>query len=164
MSVLEVNITTVTKPMGDKPRIHHFGLYLLGNNKDSYWTDRMCPKLVIHLEEVEVGLSKKLRDAVKPLHLANSDGSPMYTIENGWYYCQIAKGTAKYHTIEEGDKEKWTKVVAKHLRIPLALAETIVNEFNKERFISFVDSQRERWNNESIEVQNLIKQYQYLSE
>jgi len=51
------------------------------------------------------------------LHLSDLNGMPMHALDNGWYYYQIMRGVAKYHTKEKGDWAKYYKVLRQHLRV-----------------------------------------------
>jgi len=97
------------------------------------------------------------------LHLSGIDGTPMYVVENGFYHFQTAIGTAQYHTKEDGDREKYTKVVADHLRISLVDATALIERLEKltpsqqkMEFTEFVVKQRERWNKEA---QDAVSKY-----
>lgn len=67
------------------------------------------------------------------LHLSDIDGSPMYPVENGWYYLQNPQ---TYNL----------SVTAKHLRVSLEEALRIQENINtKGKYASYVESCRERW-------------------
>ncbi len=82
----------------------------------------------------------KLNDLVS-MHLADSDGMPMYALENGWYHLQ----------------QNNLKAVAELLRISKdKVAELKRDCQNKEQFSQYINSQIQRWNEES---KSIIEKY-----
>ena len=79
----------------------------------------------------------ELQDFVD-LHLSDIDGTPMYAVENGWYW----------------NSEKYDRnVIARHLRISEDAADKLHNSAKtKEEFAEFVESQKERWLSEANAV------------
>ena len=94
-------------------------------------------------------LYDQLMHVFKPLHLSDDHGVPLYAVDNGFYYVKIARGEAKYHTTADGDKEKYTDVLAKHLRIDHDTAVHIVETFDKQMFIDYCESCKPRWKAEA---------------
>ena len=74
------------------------------------------------------------------LHLSDIDGVPMYAVENGYYFLQVARGNI------EG--EYTYETVAKHLRISVEAAIKL-QTYNKDQFTQFVEEQKPRWKEEA---------------
>lgn len=127
-----------------------FGLNYISPNKASYFSWNLYGTGESWFRS-EFGdeLYDQLMQVFKPLHLADDDGVPMYAVENGFYYVQIARGEAKYHTPADGDKEKYTIALAKHLRIDHDTAVHIVETFDKQMFIDYCESCKPRWQAEA---------------
>lgn len=81
------------------------------------------------------------------LHLSDIDGVPMYAVENGYYFLQVARGNI------EG--EYTYETVAKHLRISVEDANKL-QTYNKDQFTQFVEDQKPRW---KAEADAAIKKY-----
>lgn len=71
------------------------------------------------------------------LHLSRQDGTPMYALENGWYW----NGGTEYQEFDG-------KVLAEHLRITQEEADGL-RDMDKDQFEAFVNSQRARWKAEA---------------
>lgn len=109
---------------------------------------------------------EKFADLVA-LHLSDIDGVPMHAVANGWYALAGALGGAG-ETYHRGNAESYgrmdtspdgcLKAFAEHLRIPLAHAESIREEFKdrelvgadaKARLAEIVDTLRPQWKREA---------------
>ena len=82
-------------------------------------------------------------DDVIPLHLADSDGVPMYALENGFYYLQ-------------NPDEFGSDVVANHFRISLEEVETL-RHLSKDQLSQWVEHQKPRWADEAKEIRAKYK-------
>ena len=113
----------------------------------------------------------KLRPDLKEfvdLHSSREDGTPMYALENGFYFDQIARGVAKHHKYEIGDEVKWRNVCINHLRISdsemndLSMEMTRVDgEDNKKIvFASYITKLQPRW---KVEADNAIARLKEMS-
>ena len=142
------------------------GLHMIEGNKDSYFafprqTSDKAAMLQI-LTEDQYNEAKRL---IKPLHLADSRGAPMYTVENGFYFVQIAQGVAKYHTKADGDAQKYTQILADHLRISFDNAAIIVKHTKtKDEFSDLCDKMRPRWENEAQTAIEFLQSIAHLSQ
>jgi hypothetical protein len=74
---------------------------------------------------------------VVALHLSDDTGAPMHDLANGWYWY-------------EQDKE----ACARHLRVNVA---DLPADADKEAFTAFVEAQRERWQKEAKEAEDVIR-------
>jgi hypothetical protein len=72
------------------------------------------------------------------LHLSDDTGAPMHDVENGWYW------------YERGELD----VCARHLRVSVA---DLPVDADKEAFTAFVEAQRERWQKEAAEAEDVIR-------
>lgn len=142
------------------------GLHMIEGNKDSYFSfprqtsDKAA--LLNILTEDQYNEAKRL---IKPLHLSDSRGAPMYTVENGFYFVQIAQGVAKYHTKADGDAQKYTRILADHLRVSEAIAKGIINEVKtKEEFSTLCDTMRPRWEDEAQTAIEFLQSIAHLSQ
>lgn len=93
-------------------------------------------------DEIEKAYPKQYTDLIQ-MHLADINGVPMYAVENGYYYLEIARGD------KEGNYTFDT--VAKHLRIS-KLKATQIKDFTLEEFTAFVEAQKPRWKQEADEI------------
>lgn len=125
--------------------------YIKGNRKPHFaltgelWYRSSEPALCgsIHKEILEAKPEYKI---IADLHLSDDDGTPLYAVENGWYW--LGK-------TEFGGRDN--EILAKHLRVPQETAEQL--SFNtKEDFIKFVDSQKPRWLAEAKEAIAFLKE------
>lgn len=114
---------------------------------------------------------KEMYNTIYPLHLSDSRGVPMYAVENGFYYLQIAHGTSKYHNAQPEDRKNYTNILARHLRISLDESKEIVQnlygvkyEVAKERFINIVESYKPRWEKEAAEAIALLEKFKHLTQ
>ena len=78
------------------------------------------------------------------IHLSGTDGVPLHSVENGWYFA----GGTKW---DQGS----SKALAKHLRIPTGLAEQIVidvstGDFTKDDMAELVETLKPRWKAEAV--------------
>ncbi|MGL6295852.1 MAG: hypothetical protein ACRC3K_05505, partial [Plesiomonas sp.] len=95
-------------PRTSKKYFVEFGLNMIAGNKDSYFTfprqhsDKYY--LLKILTEEQYNEAKRL---ILPLHLSDSRGAPMHTVDNGYYFVELARGTAKHNEPKEGDREKY---------------------------------------------------------
>lgn len=138
------------KPNGEYYFTGEIGLRFIYGNTDSYFTFPLGDHALL-VSKLGQELFDKARTIIEPLHLSARDGSPMYAVENGFYYVQIANGVAKWHEPKEGDKEKYTKILAEHLRVSIEEAQTIVQTIKTyDEFIAVVDTMRDRWEQEAI--------------
>ena len=141
------------------------GLRMIEGNKDSYFTfprhagDKQDMMKILTSEQYDE--AKRL---IKPLHLSDSRGAPMYTVENGFYFVQIAQGVAEHHTKKEGDAQKYTIILADHLRVSEAIAKGIINEVKtKEEFSTLCDTMRPRWEDEAQTAIEFLQSILHLS-
>ena len=82
------------------------------------------------------------------LHLSDIDGTPMYAVENGWYW----NGGTEYQKYDRS-------ILANYLRISEDAADKLHDSAKtKEEFAEFVESQKERWLSEA----NAVIQKYYL--
>jgi len=142
------------------------GLRKLPANKLAYFAftlqqnDQTC-----FYKSLGADLYNTAEQLLMPLHLSDLHGVPLHAVENGWYYVQIARGVAEYHTPQENDRVLYTNHLANHLRIPRDQAVDIVdNTPDKEAFIALVDTMRDRWQNEAIEAYKFLKSIKHLSQ
>ena len=149
------------------PVFHDFGLVYLAPNKDSYFSAVFWDKEhnARYIKALGLELFNQAKALLEPLHLCDSTGAPMYTVENGFYYVEIARGYAQWHKPAEGDKEKYTAILAQHLRIELMQADGIVADksIDKEAFSRICDAQRERWQQEADKAIEFLQSIQGLS-
>ncbi|GEM_PF-6216925 len=137
----------------NKTLIDKLGLIKLESNKFNYFS---CVESK-RIKEVLGDDYKTLIGTLKPLHLSYGNGEPMYTVANGWYFIEIARGDAKWHEVKPNDKQEYTRILAEHLRIPLTYAKEIVNTYTKERLVDTVEELKPIWLNQANEAINLIK-------
>lgn len=94
------------------------------------------------------------------LHLSGENGVPMHAIENGFYYYQISRGTAKWHTKEDSDREKYFNVLCEHLRISPEQCNSLVNSLDelpneqeqKIHFATFISTLLPIWKQQANEA------------
>ena len=106
-----------------------------------------------------------VRPDLKPIvdfHLRREDGSPMYVVENGFYYYQITQGVAKYHIMREGDEIKYFNYLKAHLlatdeEMNYLYKELAARDNKVECFTLFANSLRPRWKEEADKVKALIE-------
>jgi len=91
------------------------------------------------------------------LHLSSLEGVPIHAVENGFYYYEIMNGIAKYHKKQDGDKEKYFKILCEHLRVSanelielLDFLESV--EEKKIYFSNYVHSLLPRWKEQATEA------------
>lgn len=149
------------------PVFHDFGLVYLAPNKDSYfsavfWDENVNRR---YIEALGTKLFNQAKALLEPLHLCDSTGVPMYTVENGFYYVEIARGCAKWHTPDVNDEAKYTAILAEHLRIDIDHAKAIVADksIDKDAFSRICDAQRERWQQEADKAIEFLRSIQGLS-
>ena len=82
-----------------------------------------------------------LVDAVA-LHLCDDDGTPMYALENGFYYCSHKEGRKLEYS---------SQTVADHFRIPLKQVPSI-RRMTKEELAAWIETQKPRWKQEAEAV------------
>lgn len=97
-------------------------------------------------EQIEAEYPGEYTDAIA-LHLSDIDGVPMYAVENGYYFLQVARGSII--------GEYTYATVAKHLRISVEDAIKL-HTYSKEQFTQFVEDQKPRW---KAEAEAAIKKY-----
>ena len=139
---------------GKKPNGEYYtdeiGLRYDSRNADSYFTFPLGD-FPLFIGKLGQELFDKAKTIIEPLHLSGRDGTPFYAVENGFYYVQIANGVAKWHEPKEGDEEKYTKILAEHLRVSIEEAKTIVQTIKtQDEFSAVVDTMRDRWEQEAI--------------
>lgn len=126
------------------------GLRYDSRNTDSYFTFPLGD-FPLFIGKLGQELFDKAKTIIEPLHLSARDGTPFYAVENGFYYVQIANGVAKWHEPKEGDAEKYTKILAEHLRVSIEEAKTIVQTIKtQDEFSALADTMRDRWEQEAI--------------
>lgn len=140
------------------------GLNYIKGNKDSHWTlnnYEQEPRLKRMFKSIHKELFKYLG-----LHLSDTEGVPMYAVENGYYfYTEIIK-TLNDKDYQTDSYTTYTPAtLASHLRITEEEAVTELNKsLRKEEFIALVDSMRPRWKRESEELYQLLSSVKHLSE
>ena len=82
-------------------------------------------------------------DDVIPLHLANSEGVPMYALENGFYYLQHPE-------------EFSPKLIANHYRISLEEVEEL-RKLSKGQLSQWIEHRIPIWKNEAEEIRAKYK-------
>ena len=136
------------------------GLVYLSGNSDSYFAEADASDWSRLTREFDITEDDKteLRKQLKALHLSDSNGVPMHCIANGYYYVQIANGTANYHEAKEDDELRYTNVLMKHLRIDRIRATFIIASCkSKEQFEEAVKPMYGRWETEANECLELIQ-------
>ena len=147
-------------PQGN-PYTDDIGLCYIKGNSDSYFNfPRQLVSDRLFTDLLGENTFKKARELIRPLHLSNRDGSPMHTVENGFYFVQLANGVAQYNIPKEGDKEKYTRILADHLRISLPdAAHIIATCTSKDEFSALADTMRDRWEQEAITAFEFIRDH-----
>lgn len=145
-------ITSGSKNSYGTPYTDDIGLRYIKGNSDSYFTfPRQLVSDKLFTDLLGEDTFKKARELIRPLHLSCRDGSPMHTVENGFYFVQLANGVAQYNIPKEGDKKKYTRILADHLRISLPdAAHIIATCTSKDEFSALADTMRDRWEQEAI--------------
>ena len=145
-------ITSGTKNSHGTPYTDDIGLRYIKGNSDSYFTfPRQLVSDRLFNDLLGEDTFKKARELIRPLHLSNRDGSPMNTVENGFYFVQLANGVLPH---------KYTQILAEHLRVPYQQAETIVATCSsKDEFSILVDTMRDRWEQEAITAFEFIRDH-----
>ena len=103
----------------------------------------------------------KLRPIIA-LHLSSLEGVPMYALENGFYHYETMMGVAKYHKVEEGDKEKYFTVLCEHLRISPDELNVLLSEMEKVtekklHFASYINGLLPKWKEEAENALKMIE-------
>jgi hypothetical protein len=149
-----------------------FGLSFIDGNSDSHFSHNLYSKREINCLTALIGADNMVQaeKLIKPIHLSDSRGIPLHCVENGFYFVQIAHGTAKYHKPEENDREKFTQVLSNHLRVTLDEAKEIVynlygvnHELAKGRFTNLCEGLKPRWENEAAEAIEFLESIKHLS-
>ena len=157
--------TSVRNPAGGY-YYESFGLRYIKGNSDSYFTFGIFDDRAVTRFQAILGkdVYKQAKAILEPLHLSDTTGAPMHTIENGYYYVEIARGVAKYHKPEPNDQMKYTEILANHLRISFEEADFIITSgMNKEQFTAIVDELRPRWKNEALAAYRYLESIRHLS-
>ena len=153
-TIIQFKCRTV-KPVSGESFTSVIGLHCSPMNTDSYFIFPHSHGSADHVSALINRLGQELfdkaRSIIEPMHLSSRDGTPMYAVENGFYYVQIANGVAKWHEPREGDKENYTKILAEHLRVSIEEAQTIVQTIKTQNeFSAVVDTMLDRWEQEAI--------------
>ncbi|MGL4896101.1 MAG: hypothetical protein ACRC47_14825 [Shewanella sp.] len=163
---LLVSVLSHIDPRTSKKYFVEFGLNMVEGSKDSYFTFPRQPSdkyyLLKILTEDQYNEAKRL---ILPLHLSDSRGAPMHTVDNGYYFVELARGTAKHNTPKEGDREKYIKILADHLRTGVRYATEIVDnqEYDKAAFSVICDTMRPKWEHDAAEAIEFIESIKHLS-
>lgn len=143
-----------------------FGLHMIEGNEDSYFTFPTQHRDKRYMLKI---LTKDQYDEaarlIKPLRLSDSRGAPMHTVDNGYYFVELARGTAKHNIPKEGDREKYIRILAHHLRTGIRYATEIVDnqECDKAEFSIICDTMRPKWEHEAAEAIEFIESIMHLS-
>jgi hypothetical protein len=82
-------------------------------------------------------------DDVIPLHLADSDGVPIYALENGFYYLR-------------NPEEFKPEAVANHFRVSLGFVEAL-RVLSKDELAKWIEDQKPRWKAEAEAIRTKYK-------
>ena len=127
------------------------GLQYIDGNMDSYFVGsldamdrgRLISKFGDRIPELEARLDE--------LHLSDSEGVPMHSVENGWYHINNMGDRYGQFTVE---------TTMRHLRVSMEEALMVVTIPTKAAYAKYCEGCKPRWKAEADEVIRLIKQIQ----
>ncbi len=104
--------------------------------------------------EIEERFPGQFSDLIA-LHLSDIDGTPMYAVENGYYWAAGANGgnQQQYHGgngTSPRTRYECAEILAKHLRISVQDAEALAARGTKAAVAETVEASRVRWNAEAL--------------